>query len=89
MADPSDALGNADSATSFLVTAVFPALTEYFDNHWHSHLAKLPATPTSLLTSEYDGVGKGGEWEGETAAGKAASRAAVIGPPTSHFCTRL
>ncbi|GFR45996.1 hypothetical protein Agub_g7473, partial [Astrephomene gubernaculifera] len=49
LAEPSDALANADSAAFFLSTCVFPALAEYFDNHWHSHVAKLPAHPAVML----------------------------------------
>lgn len=49
LSEPSDALANADSCTSFLVAVVFPALTEYFLKHWVSHVNKLPLHPTSML----------------------------------------
>ncbi|PNH09605.1 Inositol 1,4,5-trisphosphate receptor type 2 [Tetrabaena socialis] len=50
LADPSDALGNADSATAFVATAILPALKDYFENHWHSHSNKIAVPPTALLT---------------------------------------
>ncbi|EFJ39749.1 hypothetical protein VOLCADRAFT_121781 [Volvox carteri f. nagariensis] len=56
LADPSDALANADSATFFLVTSVFPALKDYFEHHWHSHLPKLHTTPIVLLEDLFNNL---------------------------------
>ena len=50
--EPSDALGNPDSASALLTASVFPALTAYFADHWAIHLTKLNPQPTNALTSE-------------------------------------
>ncbi|KXZ52374.1 hypothetical protein GPECTOR_9g418 [Gonium pectorale] len=56
LAEPQDALANADSATFFLTTAVFPALTDYFHNHWQSHVSKLPLNPSTLLANLFEAL---------------------------------
>eukprot|EP00198_Chlamydomonas_reinhardtii_P012135 XP_001701472.1 ryanodine-inositol 1,4,5-triphosphate receptor Ca2+ channel [Chlamydomonas reinhardtii] len=54
--EPMNALEDADSATHYLVTAVFPALKEYFMNHWHGHAGKLAVRPDALLSSMFDKI---------------------------------
>ncbi|KAG2491060.1 hypothetical protein HYH03_010506 [Edaphochlamys debaryana] len=54
LGDPSDALANSDSASLFLATAVFPALTEYFINHFGSHVSKLPVQPGPMLEALFN-----------------------------------